>query len=358
MAYQIELIKKSDGAQIIKLFKNVFNQPMCERDSYSIFIWFYFENILKKNYSRGVYQENLLLSYWGFIPIYYIKNGVKYKGSLSLQLVSQKAILGTTLALWKKIKKDLIKNDVNVCFTINHENSAEIFRSLKWEVTTTPVLLNISHIFILINDLIIKRMKNKKFIFYFSKLFIYFDFLISAFISFFSVNSNHVRKVDAFNNRSDNVIQIMNRSINYGIYLDLEYLNWRYVEKPNNKYTILSYIINQRIKGFLVYSVKEQHNTKIGYIMDIIANPNDDYIVKELITCAKKKLYQDKVSVISALSFKKNIFYSSYRNSFFIKIPQIFLPHKSFFSLYTITDKIKKLNIEDWHISWGLHDNV
>ena len=90
MAFQIRLIKESDANQITELFKDSFKQPMCQYDSNKFFLWFYFANVFKKNYTQGIYEGNMLLSYWGFIPIAYIENNNICKGSFSLQLVSQK----------------------------------------------------------------------------------------------------------------------------------------------------------------------------------------------------------------------------------------------------------------------------
>ena len=68
--------------------------------------------------------------------------------------------------------------------------------------------------------------------------------------------------------------------------------------------------------------------------MDIIADPNNKTVIDSLIHYAKNKLFQEGVTIISALSFKDNIFYNNFKNACFIKVPNKFLPHKSYFSLY------------------------
>ena len=40
------------------------------------------------------------------------------------------------------------------------------------------------------------------------------------------------------------------------------------------------------------------------------------------------------------------------------KITQNILPHKSYFSLYNFMKLNNNSSIKDWHISWGVHDNI
>ena len=152
MNYKVKEIVRNDCKEVLQLFKNTFLQPMCEKNSELIFLWFYFENFYKKHYTNAIFSKESMLSYWGFIPLDYIEKNRVLKGVLSIQLVGNKNILGSTLILWKKIKNDLIRDKINLCFTINHENSEKIFRSLKWQVTPTPIMVSISHSFLLLND--------------------------------------------------------------------------------------------------------------------------------------------------------------------------------------------------------------
>jgi len=69
MTYQILELQEKDDSDICVLYKKVFNQPMCEFNSSEIYSWFYFENLYEKNYSRGLYNGESFLSYWGFIPV-------------------------------------------------------------------------------------------------------------------------------------------------------------------------------------------------------------------------------------------------------------------------------------------------
>ena len=44
----------------------------------------------------------------------------------------------------------------------------------------------------------------------------------------------------------------MNKTIKNGVCLTEDYMKWRYINKPNNNYKILSYIEDDVVKGYLL----------------------------------------------------------------------------------------------------------
>ena len=144
MSYNVIPIQEKDNREICKLYEKAFKQPMCNYNSHDIFLWFYFNNIYCKHYCKGLHNGKNFASYWGFVPLDCIVNGKIYKGSLSFQLVSSREVLGATLSLWKKIKDDLINDNVVLSFTINHENSVQLLKNIGWKVENTPILINVN----------------------------------------------------------------------------------------------------------------------------------------------------------------------------------------------------------------------
>ena len=104
-------------------------------------------------------------------------------------------------------------------------------------------------------------------------------------------------------------------------------------------------------------NIKKEFGTNIGYIMDIIADPSDINVINSLIKCVKGQLFQEGVAMVSALSFKQNIFYKNLKGTGFFNLPNNFLPHKSYFTLYNFLESENNFNLNKWHISWGNHDN-
>ena len=69
-------------------------------------------------------------------------------------------------------------------------------------------------------------------------------------------------------------------------------------------------------------------------------------------------MFQEGVTIISALSFKENIFYKNLKGSGFFNVPKKFLPHKSYFGINNFIESENDFEVNKWHISWGNHDNV
>jgi len=356
--YDLSPIRKQDSHNICELYHQAFDQPMCNIDSQRLFLWFYFKNTYGKNYSRGIYDGTVFLSYWGFIPIDCIINGKKKKGALSFQLASSDNVLGTTLSLWKKIKKDLIKDEALISFTINHENSYPLLKALSWKSVPTPVLIQTYHPIKLVFDLLIDRLNVQVLTKIIRRLIMPLDSMISKIKSLFHSKSKNICFVDSFGSGYDDLVVSMNRYIKNGILLNYNYVTWRYINKPNNNYKILSYVEDGLDKGYLIYTTKKEYGTKLGYVMDIITNPDDKYVINDLINFAKIEMSQSGVTLVSALSFNDNIFYKHYRSNGFKKLPQIFFPHKSYFSLYNFLNLENSPKPGSWHISWGNHDNI
>ena len=357
MNYKIVEIRETDNIEICALFEKIFNKPMGKQNSIEIFPWLFFENVYKKNYCKALSDGKKILAYWGFIPVDCKINNKIMKGSLSFHLVSNQKVLGASPLLWRKIKKDLIIDSVNISFTIINESSYLLLKNMGWVVEMTPVLISFVHPFKLINDLISRIIKPKMIRRIFSRVIQLIDYLFSKLMKLSHAKYDNVKEVRCFDENYNKLWNSMSKSMAYGVNLDFSYVNWRYVNKPNNTYKILSYVDNDRIIGYLIYDIKKEFGTNIGYIMDIIADPSDINVINSLIKCAKGQLFQEGVAMVSALSFKQNIFYKNLKGTGFFNLPNKFLPHKSYFTFYNFLGSENNFNLNKWHISWGNHDN-
>lgn len=358
MSYKVVEIQETDHNKICELYNKGFGKPMSNYNSSKIFSWLFFNNIYKKNYCRGLHNGEEFSAYWGFIPIDCIIKNKILKGSLSFQLVSNQEVLGASLLLWKKIKREILTDGVELSFTINNENSSLLLKKMGWKVKSTPILINIVHPLILINDFLCKTVSNRTIKKIFGGFFRFSDNLLSKLTVLFHNNCNNVFEVNYFDENYNELWKIVSKTINFGVNLDIRYINWRYLDKPNNTYNILSYMESDKVLGYLIYETKKDFGTYVGYIMDIIADPKNEKVVISLIRCAKKRLFQKGVTIISALSFNENIYYRFFKNSGFFNVPKKFLPHKSYFSIYKNNESENHFNLNEWNISWGNHDNL
>ena len=358
MSFKFRKIEKKDSIEICNLYKIAFNKPMSRINESDIFFWFYFKNVNKKHYSFLMENKNRIISYWGFIPVSYIINNNILSGSLSFQLVSVGETLGSTLSLWKKIKNEMQKDNISLSFTINHENSALLLKRLGWISTPTPILISFLSILRLANDMLINKIKSKIFAYFCKIIFLSIDSLFLKIKCFFEKQTENVSYTKKFGSSFQEILTEINKNIKFGVSLNSDYLNWRYCYKPDRDYKILKYTENNIIKGYLIYKVEYNYGTKIGYIMDIIVKPKNGYIVDNLIHFVKKELRIKKVTFISILAFKNNLFYDSIKKAYFFSVLKNLLPHRSYFSLIKHKNFDDKIKIDNWNISWGNHDNV
>lgn len=358
MSYKVVEIQETDNFEMCQLFQRVFGKPISKINSLEIFSWLLFDNVYKKNYCKGLHNGSEFVGHWGFIPVDFKKGNKILKGSLSFYLISTQEVLGSSLLLWKKIKENLINDDVALSFTINNENSHLLLKNIGWKAESTPIVINIVNPFKLINDLINKKIGSRTLEKISKRIFFLADSFFSRVLALFHHKDKHVFEVKSFDEKYNELWEVMGKSIDYGINLDAKYMNWRYIRKPNNNYKILSYIDNDGAKAYLIYRTKKDFGTHIGYIMDIIADPKNIKVVNSLIQIAKKNLFQAGVTMISALSFKGNIFHSSLEHSGFFNPPEKFMPRKSYFSVNNFIDSEDDFDLDKWHISWGNHDNV
>jgi len=93
------------------------------------------------------------------------------------------------------------------------------------------------------------------------------------------------RQVQYFDRRYDDFC--VRAAENYDIITERNsrYLNWRYVDVPPNiEYTVFSAEEENQIKGYIVLRCLNHQGLMVGYIVDILALPNRDDVVRLLIS--------------------------------------------------------------------------
>jgi hypothetical protein len=357
MGYKVVNITAPDQSNICELYENAFGKSMCSIDSSQLFLWFFVDNVFKTNFGRGIHDGERILAYWGLVPVKCKMNSEIVNGSLAFQLVSSQQVIGATMFLWKGIQESSIKNSIVISYAFINDNSYPLLKEMGWVTEETPILISLTHPFILAYDLLKRFTNNKVLLNLTNKFTRFFDYLISKPFDIFHSKNKNVIEVGNFDETYNRLWDSMSPYIINGVNYDLQFMKWRYLDKPNNNYKILCYKANDKIEGYLVYRTKNDFGSYIGFILEIIADPNNKTVVNALINHAKWKLSQEGVTMISALSFRENMFYKNFRTNFFFNLPQIFSPQKSYFTIFNFLNSSKQINIKDWHISWGNHDN-
>lgn len=147
--------------------------------------------------------------------------------------------------------------------------------------------------------------------------------------------------------------------LSVSIWRDSEYMEWRYREKPEREYSYISAKKNGVLLGVLVYFVANKHNGKIGYIMDVIFDPDYPQAGKILVAeavLAMSNLGADVILAWSAPSFQGH---SAYSGSLFLPMPRKAQPIKLFFGYRPCASMtFREIQLSDFYISYADSDTV
>lgn len=136
---------------------------------------------------------------------------------------------------------------------------------------------------------------------------------------------------------------------------DKDYLNWRYINHPNYKYTVFVIRRLKEILGFVVLRIKRKENGKIGMIVDLLAYPHNKNIMLLLIKESIEFFTRKGCDYIQTIIFDKQIEKILKKNGF-IKIKKGFGRP---FLIYTDNCSIPKsyfTNKEKIFFTWGDSD--
>lgn len=85
---------------------------------------------------------------------------------------------------------------------------------------------------------------------------------------------------------------------------DSEYLNWRYKRNPLQEYRTLVAFRNNAPAGLIIFCSRMEKGIKRGYILDLLASPNDDDLIRFLIGQAVLELYSERADIVSMWLFE------------------------------------------------------
>lgn len=131
------------------------------------------------------------------------------------------------------------------------------------------------------------------------------------------------------------------------------YLTWKYLQKPNLRYWIVSALQEGQIVGYVVFRLKRANQTKVGIIVDILADPRQIEVFRFLLLEAVKYLRGEKVDYITCL-VTYPAFLKVMRECGFIRAPHC----EAFMSMNweKCFSKEYAEKIENWYLTLGDSD--
>lgn len=256
--------------------------------------------------------------------------------------------LGLFFQLAKNVYSKSEKLGLALVYGFPNKHSFPIFKKLlKWQVLDPLPFM-------------IKPLRSK----YFTKNIKILSFLPNINLGFtrFSYNKKYViREEDKFPVEVNYIWEIFSKDIKVGVIRDHEYLTWRYILKPNESYKIVHcYTLNNVYLGFVIYAIKEKHNGKIAYIMELIYDLEKPEVGKLLLKYAIAKIKAQKADCILSWCLDHSPNFNIFRKELFIKMPEKLRPIELHFGAFAFNKQISSIinKRKNWYISYSDSDTV
>jgi len=106
-----------------------------------------------------------------------------------------------------------------------------------------------------------------------------------------------VAEVFQFDERFDRFWEERKNDSEIMVVRDSDYLNWRYCSHPTGRYKTLTYVSEERLRGFLVLTTAVDEIRR-GIIVDILTDPSDRTVLDFLLSAAMDFFMSQKVDSI------------------------------------------------------------
>ncbi len=166
-----------------------------------------------------------------------------------------------------------------------------------------------------------------------------------------------IKRVKSFPDDIEKVCHTYNNTFKNMVARSVRYLNWRYCDRPEKSYKIYLAYKNGEPLGYCVYGHTERDRIKIGLIMDIFADIEDESTLKALTCHVLNEMEKDGEDLASCLLQPNSQVLKPLKKCGFVFPLTRFPP----FILRLNSDNLKLTEInklDDWHITFGDADFV
>ena len=173
-------------------------------------------------------------------------------------------------------------------------------------------------------------------------------------------NNNSIKYLTKFEKDYDALWLKVAPKINIGVNRDAIYMNWRYVKKPGEDYSRYGLYENGVLKSVVIFTLKNKHDGKIGYLMEILFDPENESAGKMLLKFCCRILKKNKADLILAWCFPHSFNYFCHRKAGFYKFPEKIRPQKLGMITKTLNSNRQSdiYNVKNWFFSYSDSDTV
>ena len=248
---KVRSYKKGDEAGILKLDLISENHPWNRRDKYN-WTWKYKgPNPFGKSIVVVAEDKKKIIATFAIIPINYRFKGKIIKGAHSIAMIvhpkwQKKGII--KLVVDKAL--DLAKKR-NIRFVYGYPNDdAYELHKIIFDYEDVGVQYFYHH------DM--KKIKKNEYL-------------------------STIKEIKKFTKFQGNFINTIKKEFNLILDRNSNYLNWRYISRPDKKYYVFGSFIKKQLKGYCVLKLYKERNILRGHFIDIISGQKNNFAFDELI---------------------------------------------------------------------------
>jgi hypothetical protein len=161
-----------------------------------------------------------------------------------------------------------------------------------------------------------------------------------------------------FLDRYNSLWREFSAGIEFCVERDLEYVKWRYLRRPDSDYRFISVYKKGTLNAIVVYVLREKHEGKIGYVMDVIFHPLHARAANLAVGKAVLLLTLEGADVVLAWGAKGFLPRGAYTSNLFAPLPRFAQPIKLFFGVRIRPDGGEDLPARGMFVSYADSDTV
>ena len=170
----------------------------------------------------------------------------------------------------------------------------------------------------------------------------------------------NIETIENFDERVNLLLEKFLNLYDICIYRTSEYLNWRFIRRPDVEYKIISVNRGEKLVGYAVLRTRKLFTSKVGLIIELVCDPEYYNVFEMLIKHSLKEFKNLGVKWVLFFNFSNKNFEVLLRKNHFFqfslfqnirKIPLVIKPISKDL-------KIGSINLGNWYISLGDNDAV
>ena len=318
--------------------------------------WLHQRNLANTNIIYYAMKREAVAAIYTAIPLIFSIDGKKKIALQSIDTITDEAHRGKGLfpKLASRLFGDAEKNEFELVYGFPNENSAPgFFKKLQWaSFGEAPFLIKPLGLLYFIK----KFFKNQKEASASGDENVDYSIPPKTELQ----KNIFIKQLHSFEEDYDLIWKKAVKKIGVCVDRSAAYMNWRYVEKPGEQYAKCGIYIDDQLKGVIVFTIKNKHDGRIGYIMELIYEEAFAEVGVMLLKYATKVFKTENVDTALAWCFPHSFNYKSFTQSGYFNLPIKFRPQHLFLGVRALNDQEKNFieNYTNWYISYSDSDTV